>query len=285
MANEYDDNQCIENQFTDDDCSCIHDIRPGGADGSAGGGIYGGLDGTEPVSMDRIDYMRDIPCGKFDVKAYRTLFYRAFSFIESLCMQLKNIACQFSLTTLAANETAEGVLTKIVDDDGNCRTALTQIETPSAYAQKNLRLFRRFETSPGVYANNATLNLGLALTPTEAAAYKTAAIHVQCRVNQHFSSSPNINNRNIVVVNSGPYFHIANTGLDAGSNSSEENSNNHGLMLLPINSAGQVSLNYRMYLNRISATPTSIGIGNAQMTSSGDRTQAELIITLVGLLS
>lgn len=87
MANEFDDNQCIQNQFTDTECGGTHDIRPGGVDGSAGDGIYGGVDGTETVDLDRIEWMRNLPCGKFDMKGLRTLFHFIFRRLDEQCDQ------------------------------------------------------------------------------------------------------------------------------------------------------------------------------------------------------
>lgn len=89
MSTIYDDNTCINFELTDTECGNTHDIRPGGADGTAGtgdeiatvgvddGGIYDGS-----VSIGTVNYLRKLPCGPIDLKAFRTLFYRIFKFID-----------------------------------------------------------------------------------------------------------------------------------------------------------------------------------------------------------
>src|SRR6056300_583727 len=98
MTKEFNDNSCINVEFIDEECNKTSNIRPGGADGSAGSGIYGGADGSEKVSPEAITWMREFPCGPIDAKAIKTLFFKGFQIMDGLCATVKNIACQFSLT-------------------------------------------------------------------------------------------------------------------------------------------------------------------------------------------
>lgn len=123
MPDNFNDNECIEFPLVDSDCGENHDIRTGGADGSAGEGVYGGPDGSEPIPLDRVNWMRELPCGVLDMKGLRTIFWRLFTIAEDLCSQISNVACRFNITTVAANETIRGILAA-VDGPNGCRTTL-----------------------------------------------------------------------------------------------------------------------------------------------------------------
>lgn len=94
MPDSFNDNTCITVPFIDIECAENHDLRPGGADGSASdgddeGGIYGGQDGSEPITLAQLNYMRNLPCGPLDMKALRTLFYHGFRISDELCERLR----------------------------------------------------------------------------------------------------------------------------------------------------------------------------------------------------